>query len=115
MDNLITNLKQFSLYNVNILSKNDDTEVLIDKNVDWLFFNKDSIIELTLGYNIQDYLTNTSLLIAQSDDDGIVFDVNTQKLYYVSLDSLYNAEKCKPIDYTIDDVVNNFSLLDEVY
>ena len=112
MESLIKKLKQYNRYTKMILNKLENTELEPINGNPWLFFNKESIIEYTTAYQIQQYRGPNTLLIAQDGDDGLlaIMENNKTKLVINDLGSL-NPKFDLIVQGNLNDIMTHLELL----
>lgn len=112
MEYLIDKLKTNEKYFSQVVSSQNDVEFSTESDWDWTFFNKDTILELTAGYNISEYKGKNTLLLAQMNDEGLFLDLHNKVLYISSMSSMYDKSQEIIIPDNLDSILKNPSVLD---
>lgn len=113
MEDLIDKLRTYEKYFSQVVSSQNDVEFSTESDWDWTFFNRDTILELTAGYNVSEYKGKNTLLLAQMNDEGLFLDLQNKVLYISSMSSMYDKSQEIIIPDNLDSILENSSVLDE--
>lgn len=112
MEYLIDKLRTYEKYFSQVVSSQNDVEFSTENDWDWTFFNKDTILELTAGYNVSEYKGKNTLLLAQMNDEGLFLDLQNKVLYISSMSNMYDKSQEIIIPDNLDSILKNPSVLD---